>query len=311
LSSGDDFIELCKQVTTKGSKPTYALCHYPGENGLAIMLEMMGAPNGWSEEDGKFTSVYETPAMTDALSQIKSMWDAGYFHPDSFSKGPSARWIDGSSVLYTQDYNAWLVYAGRYPDWSIGSILPPKWGGGGIADKALGQPAYLAFAGFKKASDDRIKELLRVFNFLASPFGTQEFLLVNYGVNGVDYKLEGSDPVATKSATANRPPGLGYLGTVYGVNLYVPGYEDYVSKAYKYIDTVMPTGKQDPSRFLYSETALTAGSSATNTLRDAIDDMILGRKKISEWAGLAATWRKKAGDAMRSEYEAAYAAGQS
>ena len=36
----------------------------------------------------------------------------------------------------------------------------------------------------KKASPDRIKELLRIMNWLASPFGSQEDLMLTYGLTG-------------------------------------------------------------------------------------------------------------------------------
>jgi hypothetical protein len=42
----------------------------------------------------------------------------------------------------------------------------------------------------KKASTERVKELLGILNFLASPFGTQEQLLVRYGVKDVDFAFD-------------------------------------------------------------------------------------------------------------------------
>jgi putative aldouronate transport system substrate-binding protein len=44
----------------------------------------------------------------------------------------------------------------------------------------------------KKASPDRIKELLRIMDYLAKPFGTQEDLLITYGLSPADYTI-GSD----------------------------------------------------------------------------------------------------------------------
>jgi putative aldouronate transport system substrate-binding protein len=44
----------------------------------------------------------------------------------------------------------------------------------------------------KKASADRIKEMLRVLDFLAAPFGTEEDLLLQYGLPDVHYTFDGS-----------------------------------------------------------------------------------------------------------------------
>ena len=50
----------------------------------------------------------------------------------------------------------------------------------------------------KKAPPDRIKELLSIMNWLAAPFGTQEALLLEYGVPEVDYKLDDrGNPIPT------------------------------------------------------------------------------------------------------------------
>ena len=49
-----------------------------------------------------------------------------------------------------------------------------------------------SFMAIKKGSPERVKELLRVMNFLAAPFGSQEFHLLNYGVKDVDYDTVGA-----------------------------------------------------------------------------------------------------------------------
>ena len=42
--------------------------------------------------------------------------------------------------------------------------------------------ATLGYSVLKQASPDRIKEMLRILNWLAAPVGSQEYLLMNYGV---------------------------------------------------------------------------------------------------------------------------------
>ena len=42
----------------------------------------------------------------------------------------------------------------------------------------------------KKASETRVKDLLRMFNFFAAPFGSEEYLLINYGVEGKDFNFD-------------------------------------------------------------------------------------------------------------------------
>src|SRR5258707_2700545 len=61
---------------------------------------------------------------------------------------------------------------------------------------------FISMNVLKKASPDRIKELLRIMNFLAAPFGSQEDLLLSYGVQDQDYTLD------AKGNPAPTPDGI-------------------------------------------------------------------------------------------------------
>jgi putative aldouronate transport system substrate-binding protein len=309
LNSGQEFLDLCKQLTDKkGGK--YAIGEQPNSWVLAAMLEMMEAPNlnGWAQTGGKFTSVNEMDQMKDAITQVKTMWDAGYIHPDSFTTpGQNFTWWSGGiTTIYFQNVAGW-GYANTYPDWNMGVIILPKWNGGGAARKNLGLPGYGAFAAFKKADDARIKELLAICNYIAAPFGTKEYLLINYGVENVDYTIKDGDPIKTDKGKTETPSGLSYVGGQSGASLYFPGNKALVDVAHEHLTKVLPTGYADPTWGLYSETNSTKGATANKTLSDASADIIQGRKSISDWDDLVSSWRKAAGDAMRSEYEEAYA----
>src|SRR5205823_3490611 len=51
---------------------------------------------------------------------------------------------------------------------------------------------FAGATGLKQASPERIQELLRILNWLAAPFGSQEDLLLSYGLPDVHYKLDGA-----------------------------------------------------------------------------------------------------------------------
>src|SRR5439155_5427391 len=51
----------------------------------------------------------------------------------------------------------------------------------------------------KKGSPERVKELLGILNYLAAPFGTQEYHLINYGPKDVDHTMDAQgNPVLTQ-----------------------------------------------------------------------------------------------------------------
>lgn len=308
LSSGEDYLELCKALTDK-KRGKYALGAHPSRFILPALLEMTGAPNNWSVKDGKFTSVNETEEMRAALEQLVTMWKNGYIHPDSYSTpGMNITWWSGGvTALYGQSFSGWSTYARLNPTWDVGVLTLPKWDGGGIAGKFRSMAGYYAYAGLKKADPERIKEILRILDYFASPFGTQEFLRMNYGVEGVDYTLRGTDPILTKQGGVEQISPLFYCGSQIYQNIYVPGGEETVKAEHAFLSKVMPGGVKDPSLGLYSMTQSTKGATAATNLENAMGDIIQGRRSLSEWDQVVSTWRKEAGDAMRGDYEKAYA----
>jgi putative aldouronate transport system substrate-binding protein len=308
LSNGQDFLNLCKELTdTKRSR--YAIGEQPNTWVLNAVLEMMDAPNVWKVEGGKFTSVNETDQMKDALTQVTAMWKAGYIHPDSFTTPGSNYiwWSGGITSIYFQGFSGWSSYASLNPTWDIGVLTAPKWNGGGIANKALSVAGYSAYVGLKKAKTDRVKEILSVLDYVAAPFGTQEFLSVNYGVKDVDYTLNGSDPVTTDTGKTDRLYDIQYCGAQGRVNLYVPGNDALVKAQHDYLVKVMPTGVANPTQGLYSPTASSKGATANKNLQDVESDIIQGRKPISVWDDAVKAWMQAAGSAEATEYEQAYA----
>jgi putative aldouronate transport system substrate-binding protein len=309
LSSGQDFLDLCKAISDP-KKNKYAMGEQPNTWVLNATKEMCSAPNNWKEEGGKFTSVNETDEMKDALDLVVQMWNLQYIHPSSFATPENnyVWWRGGTTTIFFQSFVGWTGAQVGYPTFDVGVLTLPKWDGGGAAPKILGVAGYGAYVSLKKAKPERIKELLGIINFIAAPFGTQEFLTVNYGVKDVDYKLNGPDPVQTDQGKSEVPGGLGYCGAQGAVNLYVPGNKELVDAEHKYLTSVLPTGVPDPTWGLYSETASTKGATADKNLRDVTADIIQGRKKMSDWDSAVQSWLKAAGEAERQEYEKAFAA---
>src|SRR4029077_14733570 len=60
----------------------------------------------------------------------------------------------------------------------------------------------------KKNSPDKLKEILRIMNWLASPFGSQEDLLLTYGLKDQDYTLD------DKGNPVTNQDGIGRAGYV-------------------------------------------------------------------------------------------------
>ena len=67
--------------------------------------------------------------------------------------------------------------------------MPPFGHDGSPGSNLLG-PGNFGWVVLKKASPDRVKELLGIMNYLASPIGSEEFVLTKFGVEGADWKYD-------------------------------------------------------------------------------------------------------------------------
>lgn len=306
LRDGQDFLDVCEQVTD-AQNSIFAMGADPAGWMMPAMLEMMGAPNQWQNEGGKLTHVYELPVMKDALDQVAQMFKKSYLHPDSASAGAEnyTWWQSGRTSIYIQSFAGWGGYARQFPDWDLNVLTLPKWDGGGPAAKHLSVAGYGAYIAIKKGSEERVKELLRFCDFIASPFGTEEQFLVGYGVEGTHFKREGAEPVALPAAQSDVPPGLAYIGAQGSAVVYTPNNKEIVQKQYDFLKTVLPTGVQNPTLGLYSEAAVTSGASALKTINDFQKEIIIGRKPLSDWDAQVERWRKETGDQQRQEFQEA------
>jgi putative aldouronate transport system substrate-binding protein len=61
-------------------------------------------------------------------------------------------------------------------------------------EASSGMTSYLN----KNLSPSQIEECLEIANYLAAPYGSYEYTLINYGVEGVDYTMTSAGPAYTK-----------------------------------------------------------------------------------------------------------------
>jgi len=306
LKNGEDFLALCRQVSDP-AKNVFAMGAAPTNWALYVVLEMMGAPNTWAEEGGKFTHIYEAPQMKDALEVVKQMMTDKILHPESVSQPANniVWWTAGTTSMYIQDFAGWPLYARTYPDWKLGALTLPKWDGGGNAVKHLGNPGYSAFVAIKKADDKRVADLLRVLDYVASPFGTQQYLDMNFGAAGVDYNLVKGNPVTTKDYDKHWPQGLQYAGAQAFAALYNPTDSDQVKSQHAWLSALMPTGVANASQGLYSEAAVGSGAVAARALTDVQTAIIQGARPVSDYDEALKQWQTTSGNQQRTELEAA------
>jgi putative aldouronate transport system substrate-binding protein len=310
ISSPDEFMRICKQLNNPGTR--WAL----GANTLVNWLAMVyGAPNSWRQSGGKFTKDYETPEYKEAVAYHRALWDAGLFYPDSpsLSGSPagalyySGKWIfsphAGWSLVAFQ--TAWERANSTDPTAKPRAVLPFNKDGTGRAGQYIGLGSSGTIA-LKKASPDRIRELLGILNYVCAPIGTTEALLMQYGVEGTDFTRDANgNPVLTQQGQSDTvvpwkniggPPEFLFSSTS-------PEFVPYTYQAQKeHFAVTVP----NPIAGLYSPTDGSKGIVLRTAFLDGLSDILFGRAPISGYDNLVQAWRVNGGDTIRSEYERAF-----
>lgn len=300
-----DFLAFCVDLTD--GKDTFALSTLP----ISHVRQMLRIPNGWRLDGGKLVNAYEVPEQTEALNALLKLAAARVMRPDwPTLSADQARQLftDGKVLVTTGSYQGWprfhLQHTGSSPFTFDGLPLPGFNGGEGAVH--LAAPTW-ALAGISKGNEDRVETLLKVWNHLAAPFGSAEHLTVLYGRSGVDYTLQGSDPVQTAQGKKNAM----LLTTIVCAPqaAYYPNDPSVAEKLQKNMAAMAVNAIDDPARHAHSDTRLAKSATLSRVVDDVFNDIVVGRRGINEWAAAVATWRKNGGDQMRGELEESLANG--
>jgi putative aldouronate transport system substrate-binding protein len=311
ISSLDEFSGIARQLNNPSGN-RWAL----GANKFAYwMTQVFGGPNNWRESGGKFTKDWETPEFQRAVAYHRELWDAGLFHPDSAALTGSpagAQYYAGRFVFSA--YASWSSYQTTWdratvadPNFKPRAVLPFNKDGNGRAPQFLGAGGS-GIVALKKASPERIKELLGVLNYLAAPMGTTEQLLLQYGVDGAEFKRDADgNPVPTPQAAQDMLIPWKYVSAPPDF-LYSPTSGDYVSVAHQAQIDHFAVNLADASVGLYSPTDGSKGANLKLTFNDALAEIVFGKRPVSVLDDLVREWRTNGGDKIRAEYEQAFQA---
>jgi putative aldouronate transport system substrate-binding protein len=303
-----DFKKLCKALTNP-QKNQFATASPVGL--MAFISEMLGAPNSWREENGKFTYTIETAETRRALSETAALIKSGVLHPDAFLKtAPQKDWLGNGQIAMLYDsFTAWSGYVTTYlpvnPKLDLGGMTPPNFDGNSKAVIWRGPPTF-SMTALKKAKPARIKELLHILDWLSAPFGTTEYLFRKYGIDGVDYTDKGTDPILTGTGKAETTLALLYLADA-PWPIYEPGHIDAAKKEHAYAEKAIPMTAADPTNGLFSDTWTSKAGSLATPVSNVQNDILQGRKPISAWDDAVKEWQQGGGNQIRKEFEDSYA----
>lgn len=310
VTSPDDYLELCKALTDPKSNKWAVGGPI---NHMFDIQSWFGCPNWWAQKDGKFTSIFETDNMRGALDFANKMFKAGVFHPDAFAADSTTAltWLRaGTTAIFSSGSAGYIDYmtGGREqnPNFDV-DLIPPFAADGGTPRLSIADGIYSVTA-IKKGTPAKVEELLRIADWLAAPFGTEEYTVKTYGVEGTHYTWKDGQPTAkTDGGTkADKSIPVGYICSAPPV-LYSAKYPDRVAAQHELETQFLKNVREDASLGLYSDTKAKNWPAVNTNLNKVIGDVIQGRKNLSEWDEAVATYQDKI-DAIRTDLEAAYRA---
>ncbi|TXS43610.1 extracellular solute-binding protein [Streptomyces sp. OR43] len=313
----DRFVEVCKELT-RPKKDQYAIIA-----GATTMLAMSaGAPYYWrlDEQTGKFTCDLETPEFRKAVETARLLYKAGCFYPgtlqmsgaqkaqytDMFKNGKGAYVYDGMPTYLAPGVGYVAAMSAIDKKYDPRPFVP--FGSEAIAwmDNVELQNTHV-----KKASGDRVKQVLALADFAASPFGSQEYTLINYGVEGKDFTRDAKgNPALTKQGTQDVTVPWKFMASAVPA-IFSADSEQGVRHVHEAFTKMIPMMEQDPTLRYSSPTWDSKGSGSLYTFKsDALKDIISGRKPVSAYDQLVKDYLAKGGEQARGEFEEAFQKGK-
>jgi len=282
--------------------------------GLGGHAQLFNAPNNWKLEGGKLTKDRETEEYKAAVGYIRDLWQSGVFPPDApnWTNSRTEGFLTRKMAVSLEGQgNSWVDFWQRglqqNPQMHFSMIKPFAANSSQKAINYLGT-GFVSMNVLKRASPDRIKEILRILNWLASPFGSQEDLLLSYGIEGSDYtKDDKGNPKPTQEGIARA----GWVPWRYMAQhpwvYYQAGLDGFPKASNEAEKATISIGIDDPTNGFYAPTQYTKGAVADIAFNDAVRDILVGRRAMTEYDQAVKDWASAAGDQIRKEYTDAMA----
>ncbi|MBU2670319.1 hypothetical protein KOI35_43135 [Actinoplanes bogorensis] len=306
IKTPDDLAELGKQLTSAAAG-RWAFDDVFDATGQIFKFPV--DPNRWViDESGKIIHRYETPGILAALEWYQAQAKAGHVHPDALAdKNQEAkqRFWSGKVAITGDGPGAW-----KGDDAKSGKAANPSYERQAFKllstdgkpqiwmNPSAGMYSFLN----AKLSADQIKECLSIANYLAAPYGSAEYLTVNFGVEGTDYTMVDGNPVLTERGSKEVATTYQFLITPISPTTVIAG-QTQVVKDYAAWEADMVKYAAKPAFYGMNVTEPAQYANINQPMVDLIKDIRYGRKPVSAYADGLKTWKAQGGEQLRAFYE--------
>ncbi|HEV7663072.1 MAG TPA: extracellular solute-binding protein [Chloroflexota bacterium] len=284
---------------------------------LTTFASIFGAPNGWRlDPGGALVKDVETAEFKAATAYVRDLFASGVFHPDSLNMASN---VIARTQFYARKFaihrdpingwqDAWRHALQATPPFNVRPLpLFSAHDGGKTSHFVTG--GHLWATALKKGTPERTKELLRIMNWLAAPFGSAEDQLLTFGLKDVDYTLdERGNPTLTPQGNSDANYVPWKYTAQHPLVFFSPDLPDYAGVMAETEKMMMPSAVSDPTFGQISPTAFAKGFTLSQALNDGLVDIMVGRRQMSDYEQLVTDWQNNGGEQIRKEFAASIAA---
>jgi putative aldouronate transport system substrate-binding protein len=309
-TNADEFYAAMVAFTKYGKGKAWGLGYINPSGGgtTQYFYEMFGVPQNWRlESNGTLTHMYATDEFKAAIAYIRKLYAAGIFYPDTFSEmstqaknnfiaGKYGGYRDGFAALIAER----LGVMKTDPTAKVGLLIPfAAQGGKPVSWLASGNFGIAAIP--SGIGSDRMKELLRIMDYLCAPrFSIEGSFLAN-GIDGWDNSVVNG--TKTPNATGQKEiEDLAYIGNGVPV-LYTPLDPQFALTEQGYVRQLVAMGITDPTVSLYSPTSTKQAAVLTQLFNDRFLRIVQGTDAVSTGGGFLTDFMNNGGSQILKEYE--------
>jgi len=280
-------------------------------NMVQMYFKCPGVKGGWRKRpSGGLEFKFETPEFRQAVEFTARLFQEGLVHPDLVaSKGADAKQLfsAGKIIAWEDGVGAWRGMQSEQAKVTPGYDMQPVplfSAGGEPLVWGSEEPVFYTFVK-KGLGKERTAELLRVLNWCAAPFGSKEYELSYYGVEGKHFTraADGSPtPTDLFSKELAAPPQYHLLGGRVAVEVATADVPNYVRDLLAYTRATIPY--LEPDLFQGIKVELPANYSKTIAIsEDKLNDVLRGRRPLGDLESIVNEWRRAGGDEGRAFLE--------
>ena len=271
-----------------------------------------------TDSKGDLITTYETEQIIEAMNWERTIFQAGMVHPDAVAGNTGTgkqRFWSGQNIIVADGGGAW-----GYQDATSGLAANKGYerlafdfftaDGTGTPRVALAPSTEYVSYFNRDLKPAQLKELLRIANYLAAPYGSYEYTLVNFGAANTDYTMSNSGPVLT--ATGNKDVDNVVPNLLASPNIVVtnPGFPAITTQTSQFLARNAKYGFK-PLFYGMNVTVpndLTAANqfapfTGTGGINFIMYDVVRGRASIADYKSTVQTWLRGGGSKLKAFYE--------